>query len=79
MKYSIIHRKPFFFQCVLNTFSHNDIQLGIEEKKKKGRQMTSAERKWTISEEKRRHELIKRNGKGQKSKNRDFRKFQKTS
>ena len=68
MKYSTIHKDPnllvsFFFQCVLNTFSHHDIQLGIDEKKKKGRNMTSAERKWTISEEKRRHELIKRNGK----------------
>ena len=51
------------FQCVLNTFSYNDIQVAINEKKKKGRNMTSAERKWTISEEKRRQELIKRNGK----------------
>lgn len=59
----VVNASSYILQCVLNTFSHNDIQLGIEEKKKKGRQMTSAERKWTISEEKRRHELIKRNGK----------------
>ena len=37
--------------------------MAINEKKKKGRNMTSAERKWTIAEEKRRQELIKRNGK----------------
>jgi hypothetical protein len=59
----VVNASSYILQCVLNTFSHHHIQLGIEEKKKKGRNMTSAERKWTISEEKRRHELIKRNGK----------------
>jgi len=59
----VVNASSYILQCVLNTFSYNDIQVAINEKKKKGRNMTSAERKWTIAEEKRRQELIKRNGK----------------
>jgi len=59
----VVNASSYILQCVLNTLSHNSIQLAINEKKKKGRNMTSAERKWCITEEKRRQELIKRNGK----------------
>jgi len=59
----VVNASSYILQCVLNTFSHNDIQVAINEKKKKGRNMTSAERKWCIAEEKRRQDLIKRSGK----------------
>ena len=52
-----------YFQCILNTLSHQDIQAAIAEKKKKGRNMSAAERKWCIAEEKRRHELMRGNSK----------------
>ena len=37
--------------------------MAIDEKRKKGRNMTAAERKWCVAEEKRRHEMIRGNGK----------------
>jgi len=59
----VVNASSYIIQCILNTFSHNDIQLAINEKRKKGRNMTSSDRKWCNAEEKRRQELIKRNGK----------------
>ena len=47
----------------MNVLSHHHVQEAIAEKKKKGRNMTSDERKWCVAEEKRRHELIRSCGK----------------
>ena len=63
INHTISTKKSFLFQCILNTLSFNNIQLEVIEKRKKGRQMTSSERKWCIAEEKRRHELMRANGK----------------
>jgi tetratricopeptide (TPR) repeat protein len=59
----VVNASGYIIQIMLNTLSHYDIQLAITEKRKKGRNMSSAERKWCISEEKRRQELLRMNGK----------------
>ena len=43
----------------MNILSYHHIQEAVAEKKKKGRNMTSQERKWCVAEEQRRHELIR--------------------
>ncbi len=59
----VVNASSYIIQCILNTLSFNEIQVAIQEKRKKGRNMSSAERKWCMAEEKRRHELIRTNGK----------------
>ena len=55
----IIYYYHFLFQTILNVLSYHHIQEAVAEKKKKGRNMTSQERKWCVAEEQRRHELIR--------------------
>ncbi len=59
----VVNASSYIIQVVLNTLSHYEIQEAIKEKKKLGRNMTATDRKWCITEEKRRHELIRKNGK----------------
>lgn len=59
----VVNASSYIIQCILNTLSFNYIQLAVVEKRKKGRNMTSSERKWCNAEETRRHELMRSNGK----------------
>lgn len=59
----IVNASSYIIQVILNTLSHYQIVTAIQEKKKNPRSMSAADRKWCISEEKRRHELMKANGK----------------
>ena len=59
----VVNASSYIIQVILNTLSHYEIQEAIKKKKELGRAMTSSDRKWCHVEEKRRHELIRSNGK----------------
>lgn len=54
-----VNASSYVIQCMLDTLSHAHIIKAVKEKKKNPRQMTSADRKWTIMEEERRRNIIK--------------------